>query len=392
MKKILSILATIFCFIFAFALVACNGDGGGTANGGNQNVPPVETDDDRPSNTESEILVVYFSQPDNVSNSYVEIDGETFGNTQYMAYVIQENTGANIFRIVPETPYPTDHSALVDLAQTEQRNNARPKFVGAIENFEKYDTVFVGYPNWWSDMPMILYTFFDTYDFAGKTIIPFNTHGGSGFSNTVNTIRNLEPEAEVKNGKSISRNNIQTAEQEIIDWVKSLGFEKPAPAGGNVLVVYFSASGNTANVAKYIAEATRGTLFELVPVNEYSSADLNYGNHDSRVYREYLNEELRDIALTKTTPDDWAAYDTVFVGYPIWWGIAAWPVNHFVKDNDFTGKTVMPFCTSASSGMGQSGTLLATMAGTGDWQEGRRFSSGVSKADVEGWVTTLALS
>lgn len=94
-----------------------------------------------------------------------------------MAYVIQENTGANIFRILPETPYPTDHSNLVDLAQDEQRNNARPKIKDEIENFSDYETVFVGYPNWWGDMPMILYTFFDTYDFSGKTIIPFNTHG-----------------------------------------------------------------------------------------------------------------------------------------------------------------------------------------------------------------------
>lgn len=169
--------------------------------------------------------MVYFSQPDNVDNSTVVINGETLGNTQYMAYVIQENTGANIFRILPETPYPTDHSELVDLAQDEQRENARPKIKDEIGNFSDYDTIFVGYPNWWGDMPMILYTFFDTYDFSGKTIIPFNTHGGSGFSGTISTIRRLEPNATVKDGKSISRNSIQNAEKEIIDWVKSLGFE-----------------------------------------------------------------------------------------------------------------------------------------------------------------------
>ena len=144
-----------------------------------------------------------------------------------MAYVIQENTSANIFRILSETPYPTDHSNFVDLAQDEQRNNARPKIKDEIENFSDYETVFVGYPNWWGDMPMILYTFFDTYDFSGKTIIPFNTHGRSGFSGTISTIRNLEPNATVKDGKSISRNSIQNAEQEIIDWVRSLGFERP---------------------------------------------------------------------------------------------------------------------------------------------------------------------
>ena len=221
MKKFLSIIATALCFVLMFTLVACGG-------GGNGEVPPIGDDGDRPNYDGTKTLVVYFSQPDNVDNSTVVIDGETLGNTQYMAYVIQENTGANIFRIVPETPYPTNHSELVDLAQNEQRNKARPKFKGEIENFAQYDTVFVGYPNWWSDMPMIMYTFFDTYDFSGKTIIPFNTHGGSGFSSTISTIRNLEPNATVKDGKSISRNSIQNAEKEIIDWVKSLGFEKPA--------------------------------------------------------------------------------------------------------------------------------------------------------------------
>ena len=220
MKKFLSIIATALCFVLMFTLVACGG-------GGNGEVPPIGDDGDRPDYEGTKTLVVYFSQPDNVDNSTVVINGETLGNTQYMAYVIQENTGANIFRIVPETPYPTNHSELVDLAQNEQRNKARPKFKGEIENFAQYDTVFVGYPNWWSDMPMIMYTFFDTYDFSGKTIIPFNTHGGSGFSSTISTIRSLEPNATVQNGKSISRNSIQNAEKEIIDWVKSLGFEKP---------------------------------------------------------------------------------------------------------------------------------------------------------------------
>lgn len=154
--------------------------------------------------------------------STVVIDGQVLGNTQYMAYVIQETLGADIFRIEPETPYPTSHNTLVDLAKEEQNDNARPVISGAIENLEDYDTVFIGYPNWWGDMPMILYTFFDTYDFSGKTIIPFNTRGGSGFSDTLSTIRNLEPEAQVLDGLSIPRNHIQNAEQEIMDWVNGL--------------------------------------------------------------------------------------------------------------------------------------------------------------------------
>ena len=160
-------------------------------------------------------------------------------------------------------------------------------------------------------------------------------------------------------------------------------------AGGKTLVVYFSGSGNTKRVAEDISAATGGTLFELVPVTPYTSADLSWTTSGSRVNREHDDEALRDIPLVTTTPENFDEYDTVFIGYPIWWGIAAWPVNNFVKNNDFAGKTVIPFATSASSGMGQSGTLLAEMAGTGNWQEGHRFSSGASKSDVEEWVNGL---
>ncbi len=163
------------------------------------------------------------------------------------------------------------------------------------------------------------------------------------------------------------------------------------PETGKTLVVYYSASGNTERVAKDIAEAAGADLFEIVPTEVYTSEDLNWTNPDSRVSREHDDESLRDVPLTTTEVPDWDSYDTVFIGYPIWWGIAAWPVDTFVKNNDFTGKTVIPFATSSSSGMGQSGSLLADMAGTGEWQEGQRFSSGVSSDDVQSWVNGLGL-
>lgn len=163
------------------------------------------------------------------------------------------------------------------------------------------------------------------------------------------------------------------------------------PETGKTLVVYYSASGNTERVAKDIAEAAGADLFEIVPTEVYTSEDLNWTNPDSRVSREHDDESLRDVPLTTTEVPDWDSYDTVFIGYPIWWGIAAWPVDTFVKNNDFTGKTVIPFATSSSSGMGQSGSLLADMAGTGEWQEGQRFSSGVSSDEVQSWVNGLGL-
>ena len=161
---------------------------------------------------------------------------------------------------------------------------------------------------------------------------------------------------------------------------------------GGVLVVYYSATGNTENVANYIAEATGGDLFEITPAEPYTSDDLNWTDDNSRVTLEHEDESLRDVELVAETVDNWDRYDTVFIGYPIWWGIAAWPVDGFVEANDFTGKTVIPFCTSSSSGIGESGELLAELAGTGDWQEGQRFRSSASQEDVTEWVDSLGLN
>ena len=163
-------------------------------------------------------------------------------------------------------------------------------------------------------------------------------------------------------------------------------------ADGNVLVVYYSASGNTETAANYIAQATGGDIFEITPAEPYTSDDLNWTDENSRVSREHEDESLRDVELTTTEVENWDSYDTVFIGYPIWWGIAAWPVDGFVEANDFSGKTVIPFCTSSSSGLDQSGELLAQLAGTGDWQEGQRFRSSASQEDVNEWVDSLGLS
>ncbi len=163
------------------------------------------------------------------------------------------------------------------------------------------------------------------------------------------------------------------------------------PQTGNVLVVYYSATGYTEEVANYIAAATNGDILELIPVDDYASGDLNWSDSSRRVSQEYSNPELRDMELVTATVENWEGYDTVFIGYPIWWGIAAWPVDAFVKANDFTGKTVIPFCTSSSSGLGDSGRLLAEMAETGNWQEGIRFRSGVSQETVLEWLNGLGL-
>ncbi|MDE7246167.1 MAG: S-layer homology domain-containing protein [Oscillospiraceae bacterium] len=165
-----------------------------------------------------------------------------------------------------------------------------------------------------------------------------------------------------------------------------------ASSSGKVLVAYFSATGSTERVAEYIAEAMGADLFELEPVEPYTSSDLNYNNNSSRVIQEHDDPSLQDIALVKTTPDNWANYDVVFIGYPIWWHAASWVVNHFVTDNDFSGKTVIPFCTSASSPLEGSDEKLAAMTNTGNWLPGMRFSSGASQETVTEWVSTLKLT
>lgn len=141
--------------------------------------------------------------------------------------------------------------------------------------------------------------------------------------------------------------------------------------------------------AKYMVNYSK---YEITPVEPYTSDDLNWTNSSSRVSREHDDESLRDIALTEITPADWDSYDTVLIGYPIWWGIAAWPVDGFVEANDFIGKAVILFCTAASSGIGDSGNLLEEMAGTGNWLEGKRLDRGISEDEVKDWISDLGIS
>lgn len=183
---------------------------------------------------DNKTLVVYFSMPETAkpnnmtqeeANSTVVINGEVIGNTQYVAYLIQKTTGADIFRIEPKIPYPTNHKALVDMAKAEQNNKARPLLAARVSNLEQYNVVFLGYPTWWADMPMILYSFLESHNLSGKTVIPFNTHGGSGFSNTINTITTLQPNANIiKNGFTVSRDTVSNCADDVAAWLKTLKY------------------------------------------------------------------------------------------------------------------------------------------------------------------------
>lgn len=155
------------------------------------------------------------------------------------------------------------------------------------------------------------------------------------------------------------------------------------------LVVYYSAQNHTKAVAEEIAKNLNADIFEIVPEQIYTSEDLDWTNSNSRVSREHDDESRRNVKLTKTEVDNFENYDTMLIGYPIWWGVAAWPVDTFVKANDFSGKTVIPFCTSSSSSLGQSGKLLEQEAKSGNWLEGHRFSSNASKSDIKNWTDSL---
>ena len=172
---------------------------------------------------------------------------------------------------------------------------------------------------------------------------------------------------------------------------ETVGSTEETTTDGKALVVYYSATGTTKRVAQLIADAFGADLFEVEPAEPYTTADLNYSDKNSRVSREHDDESLRDVALVSAEVPDWDSYDTVFIGYPIWWGGAAWPMNGFMTANDFTGKTVIPFATAASSGMGDSGTDLAKLAGTGDWLDGQRFFSSTTADDIQSWLDTLGL-
>lgn len=181
---------------------------------------------------DAKVLVAYFTVPEtdgvdaSSGASRIIAGGQLYGNTEYVARIISEATGGDLFAIKTVQTYPGRHKELVDAAKKEAETNARPKLASHIGNLKNYDVVFVGYPNWWYDMPMPLYTFFEEYDFSGKTVIPFCTHGGSRFSQSVKTIAELEKNATVIQGPSVSRNNVATAKDDVLKWLQRQGLIK----------------------------------------------------------------------------------------------------------------------------------------------------------------------
>lgn len=241
------ILPAFLAVILALALTGCAGGAPAASPGPSaagpaptqaapaptQTAQPAEEPDAGTEAAGSSILIAYFTMPEDVDPagadavagaSIVVRDGEILGNVEYMAQTIQQAVGGDLLRIETVEEYPLEHEALVDFAAEEQEAGARPALATQIENLEQYDTIFLGYPNWWGDMPQALYTFLESYDLSGKTIIPFCPHGGSGFSRTQSTIAELQPEATVReDGLTLSRNDVADSAEQVTAWAQGLG-------------------------------------------------------------------------------------------------------------------------------------------------------------------------
>ena len=206
---------------------------------------------------------------------------------------------------------------------------------------------------------------------------------------------NKEENVDNANQNTLSSNNERKVEKQNTTVSDNTNIEKEenideiANNGNKTLVVYYSAQSHTKAVSEKIANKLDADIFEIVPEDVYTSDDLDWTDRNSRVSKEHDDESLRDIKLEKDTVDNWDEYNTILIGYPIWWGIAAWPVDTFVKTNDFNGKRVIPFCTSSSSGLGQSGKLLEKEANGGNWEEGYRFKSNPTDSDINDWIDSI---
>ena len=229
-------LALAACGNTAPAESASEGDSETTNSTNVQTEPIAPVDDTEPDSSQADDTA-QTGQTEGGSNmlvAYFSLAGEQYGvgvveegNTSIIAHMIAEQTGADLFEIKPETPYPTTYQGLLDVSQQEMRDNARPEIADTVDNMDDYDTIFIGYPNWWGDMSMIVYSFLESYDLSGKIIVPFCTHGGSGLSNTESTIADITG-GTMKDGLAIpgttAQNDRDTAKSEVTQWLREDGF------------------------------------------------------------------------------------------------------------------------------------------------------------------------
>lgn len=341
----------------------------------------------------NKILVVYFS---------------CTGNTKKVATHINSILGGDLIEIVPSVPYTSED---LQYGNSESRTSKErddptilPEIKNDISNIKEYTTIFLGYPLWWAKAPNIIRTFMKKYDFSNKNIITFSTSSSSS-DGSKSFLPDLAPTANWN--QNFQRFPISVQETAVRSWIDSLNIDKDDESNdsgsdgkdesendghGNkndqkIIVAYFSATGNTKRIAQNIHNNLKyGRIVEIIPIEPYSSSDLNYNDKNSRVSKEHndpnFRPEFKDISNVERA-------DTILIGYPIWWGEAPHIVYSFIEKFNLKDKTIIPFCTSASSKMGKSGNNLADKAKNANWLEGQRFSSGANSNTVNDWVESI---
>lgn len=317
-------------------------------------------------NDANDVLVIYFSRT---------------GTTETLAKAIHEKTGGDLVEIIPTEPYSEVYNECTARAQREISADARPEIMTRINNIDQYKTIILGYPIWWNTVPPVVRTFLDSYNLSGKTIMPFCTHGGSGISGSMTKLKELCSDSNVTVGLDSS------SAASIDKWLDDTGFHK-TETPQKALVAYFSATGNTEGIANYIIDITSADKYEIEAAVPYTADDLKYYT-GCRADREQNDPSARPAIANKIENID--DYDTIFLGYPIWHGQAPKIIYTFLESYDFGGKTIIPFCTSASSPVGSSATNLHKLAENASWLSGTRFSASASRNSVAAWINGLEL-
>ncbi len=351
MKKLIAVLLSI---VMLFGLSACGYGASVTADMEESGETAAEEDtSDETAVSEngvmaSGILIAYFSKT---------------GNTEEVANRIQELTGGDLFRIETAQPYPEDYTETTQIAQEELENNARPELTGEVENMEDYDTLFIGYPIWWHTAPMAVYTFLESYDLSGKTVIPFCTSGGSDIEESMPAIQELCPDSNILEG--LTANNLDDVEP----WIESLGVlddgetetEAMSSTDSNILIAYFSlpedidtegidadagasvvvdngeVKGNVQYMAEIIQETIGGDLFRIETEETYP------GDHDPLVDQAAQEQDEQALPALSAHIENLDQYDTILLGYPNWWADLPQPLYTFLEEYDLSGKTIIPF-------------------------------------------------
>ena len=351
MKKLIAVLLSI---VMLFGLSACGYGASVTADMEESGETAAEEDtSDETAVSEngvmaSGILIAYFSKT---------------GNTEEVANRIQELTGGDLFRIETAQPYPEDYTETTQIAQEELENNARPELTGEVENMEDYDTLFIGYPIWWHTAPMAVYTFLESYDLSGKTVIPFCTSGGSDIEESMPAIQELCPDSNILEG--LTANNLDDVEP----WIESLGVlddgetetEATSSTDSNILIAYFSlpedidtegidadagasvvvdngeVKGNVQYMAEIIQETIGGDLFRIETEETYP------GDHDPLVDQAAQEQDEQALPALSAHIENLDQYDTILLGYPNWWAGLPQPLYTFLEEYDLSGKTIIPF-------------------------------------------------